>query len=44
MQGDIALIRRPGPRLTEGIVTHIDRVPVDQRLACTQWEHYVAGD
>jgi dimethylargininase len=36
-----ALVRRPGPRLTEGIVTHIDRVPVDHRLACTQWERYV---
>jgi dimethylargininase len=41
MQGPTALIRRPGPRLTEGIVTHIDRVPVDHQLACTQWEHYV---
>jgi dimethylargininase len=41
MHAGTALIRRPGPRLTEGIVTHIDRVPVDHRLACTQWEHYV---
>ena len=41
MQSPIALIRRPGPRLTEGIVTHIDRVPVDQLLACAQWENYV---
>jgi dimethylargininase len=36
-----ALIRRPGPRLTEGIVTHIDRVPVDHGLACSQWQRYV---
>ena len=33
MSSTIALVRRPGPRLTEGIVTHIDRVPVDHRLA-----------
>jgi dimethylargininase len=41
MHAGTALVRRPGPRLTEGIVTHIDRVPVDHRLACTQWENYV---
>ena len=41
MPSQIALIRRPGPRLTDGIVTHIDRVPVDQHLAAAQWEHYV---
>ncbi len=36
-----ALIRRPGPRLIDGLVTHIDRVAVDHRLACAQWERYV---
>jgi dimethylargininase len=36
-----ALVRRPGPRLTEGIVTHIDRVAVDYAKALTQWEAYV---
>lgn len=36
-----ALVRRPGPRLAEGIVTHIDRVPVDVDLAFQQWDHYV---
>lgn len=35
-----ALIRRPGPKLAEGIVTHIDRVPIDQHLAVAQWERY----
>ena len=25
----VALVRRPGPRLAEGIVTHLDRSPVD---------------
>jgi dimethylargininase len=41
MHTGTALIRRPGPRLTEGIVTHIDRVPVDHHLACSQWARYV---
>jgi len=36
-----ALVRRPGPRLAEGIVTHIDRTPVDVGLAYTQWDRYV---
>lgn len=36
-----ALIRRPGPRLAEGLVTHIDRHPVDPALALRQWESYV---
>ncbi len=37
----LALIRRPGPRLSEGIVTTIERVPVDDRLAKDQWDGYV---
>lgn len=37
----IALVRSPGPRLAEGIVTHIDRVPVDVQRARSQWERYV---
>lgn len=36
-----ALVRRPGPRLAEGIVTHIDRSPVDVDLAMQQWDDYV---
>ncbi|MCV2367560.1 dimethylargininase [Roseateles oligotrophus] len=39
----IALIRRPSPRLAEGIVTHIDRSPVDYPLALRQWEAYVGA-
>ncbi|MCP3818336.1 N(G),N(G)-dimethylarginine dimethylaminohydrolase [Streptomyces sp. A3M-1-3] len=35
-----ALIRRPGPRLAEGLVTHIERAPVDAGLALAQWEAY----
>ena len=38
-----ALVRRPGPRLTEGIVTHIDRVTVDHAKALEQWSAYRAA-
>jgi dimethylargininase len=37
-----ALVRRPGPRLADGIVTHIERVPVDLTLAQRQHDAYVA--
>lgn len=40
MPAKLALIRRPGPRLAEGIVTHIDRVAVDPQLALRQWQAY----
>ncbi|MGW1543650.1 dimethylargininase [Streptomyces sp. NPDC002309] len=36
-----ALIRRPGPRLVEGLVTHIRREKADAELAERQWEAYV---
>ncbi|MFF2487354.1 dimethylargininase [Microbacterium sp. NPDC058062] len=35
------LVRRPSPRLAEGELTHIERVPVDAALAQRQWESYV---
>ncbi len=38
-----ALVRRPSPRLAEGLLTHLDRVPVDPDLALRQWEGYVAA-
>ena len=38
-----ALVRRPGPRLAGGLVTHIERTPVDGDLALRQWEGYVAA-
>ncbi|GAA2458551.1 N(G),N(G)-dimethylarginine dimethylaminohydrolase [Actinomadura vinacea] len=38
-----ALVRRPGPRLADGIVTHIERRPVDTALAARQHEAYVAA-
>jgi dimethylargininase len=36
-----ALVRRPGPRLAEGLVTHVERQPVDVGIANRQWEAYV---
>ncbi len=36
-----ALVRRPSPRLAQGLVTHIAREPVDTALALRQWEGYV---
>ena len=38
-----ALVRRPGPRLGEGIVTHLERRPVDVDLAHAQWSAYVTA-
>ena len=37
------LVRRPGPRLAEGLVTHPLRTPVDVDLAGHQWDTYVAA-
>jgi dimethylargininase len=36
-----ALVRRPSPRLAEGLLTHIERSSVDADLAMEQWEGYV---
>lgn len=41
MPSQKALVRRPGPRLAEGLVTHIEREPVDVEVALRQWEEYV---
>ena len=38
-----ALVRRPSPRLAEGLLTHLDRTPVDAGFALRQWEEYVAA-
>ncbi|HEY4331021.1 MAG TPA: N(G),N(G)-dimethylarginine dimethylaminohydrolase [Ilumatobacteraceae bacterium] len=38
-----ALVRRPSPHLADGIVTHIDRSPIDFALAVRQWEAYVGA-
>ncbi|MEV0201287.1 dimethylargininase [Nonomuraea sp. NPDC050691] len=39
----IALVRKPGPRIAEGLVTHIEREPVDPERALVQHEGYVAA-
>lgn len=36
-----ALVRRPGPQLADGLLTHRQRVPVDTELAAAQWAAYV---
>jgi dimethylargininase len=36
-----ALVRRPSPRLAEGLVTHVERQHVDPDLALQQWSAYV---
>jgi dimethylargininase len=43
MSTGTALIRRPGPALADGIVTHMDRVPVAVDLAVRQWDAYVGA-
>ena len=39
----LALVRRPSPHLADGLLTHMERVPVDIDLAMQQWEAYVAA-
>jgi dimethylargininase len=39
----VALVRRPGPRLAEGIVTYLQREPVDAVWALVQHEAYVSA-
>ncbi len=36
-----ALVRQPSPRLADGIVTNIERQPLDVHLAAKQWTGYV---
>ncbi len=38
-----ALVRPPGPLLADGILSYIERRPVDVELARTQWAAYVAA-
>jgi dimethylargininase len=41
VQAKKALVRRPCRRLAEGLVTHIERSPVNVDIAMKQWEGYV---
>jgi dimethylargininase len=36
-----ALVRRPSPHVADGLVTNIERNPVDSDLALQQWQGYV---
>jgi dimethylargininase len=36
-----ALVRRPGPRLADGLLTHLERTEIDLDLAQAQWADYV---
>jgi dimethylargininase len=38
-----ALVRSPGPRLADGLLTHLGRRPVDLALAHRQWQGYAAA-
>lgn len=38
-----AIVRRPGPRLADGLVTHFEKSAVDLDLAREQWHGYVAA-
>lgn len=40
---NIALVRPPSPRLADGLVTHLDREPVDAGLAADQHAAYVTA-
>ena len=37
----VAVVRRPSPALAAGIVTYVERLPVDVSLALEQWAKYV---
>jgi dimethylargininase len=39
----LAFVRVPATNLADGIVTHIERTPVDQAKADAQWDGYVAA-
>ena len=43
MHANKALVRRPSPRLAEGLLTHIERSSVDATSAAKQWEGYVGA-
>lgn len=40
MNRRVALIRRPGPRLADGLVTHLEKQDINLSLAHSQWEAY----
>lgn len=38
----LALVRRPGPLLADGLVTHLEKASIDLDLAMQQWDAYAA--
>lgn len=41
MPANTAIVRRPGPRIADGLVTHIEKSDVSYELALQQWQGYV---
>lgn len=41
MSTPIALVRRPSPKMAEGLLTHLSRQPVSYALGLAQWEAYI---
>ena len=41
METKKALVRRPSSRMADGLLTHIERTPIDFELAERQWANYV---
>ena len=41
MPANTAIVRRPGPRLADGLVTHIEKSDISYNLALQQWQSYV---
>lgn len=41
MESTKALVRRPSSQMAHGLVTHIERSPIDVDLARRQWQQYV---
>ena len=41
MPATIAIVRRPGPRLADGLVTHLQRSEISYEKALEQWQGYV---
>ncbi|NLW98174.1 MAG: N(G),N(G)-dimethylarginine dimethylaminohydrolase [Actinomycetales bacterium] len=41
MPHNLAVVRRPGPRLADGLVTHLEKSDVSYEKALEQWQGYV---
>lgn len=43
MHRRLALVRRPSPAIAAGLVTHLERSPVNAQLAARQWAEYCSA-